>query len=188
MKILPVVAAWFALLGGCSQVKHPAAEITAGPVRITQTGPALSPASATSKTRTATVTLPAGTSFVLNEKLGTFSATLPAPAALVIESRDDTATGPGSFTPPGPPSPTAEAAGIAARWCWAMMLGGAVLAGLGIYWRGPLVIAGGAIVAGAGAFGLFIAANPWILTVGGVGVLLAAAGFAVWHLWLKHRQ
>lgn len=183
---------WLALvvfLPGCvrSQVESPRATITAGALTITQTGSALSPASAASKTRTASVTLPAGSALEIKDN-GGVSATIPAPALLVIESREDSATGPAAFHPPGPPSPVEEAAGIAARWCWAMMLGGVILAGLGIYWRGPLVIAGGVIVAGAGAFGLFIAANPWILTVGGVGVILAASGFALWHLWLKHRQ
>lgn len=97
-------------------------------------------------------------------------------------------SGPKSFPPPVGPSPSQIAAGNAA-WLWRIgLFAGLALAGLGVWWKGGLVIAGGLSVAGASAFGWFVEENPWLLWIFGGGVSLAAFGFALWHLWLKKRQ
>jgi hypothetical protein len=117
-----------------------------------------------------------------------FAIVTSQPTELRAHRRAVLISGPKSYAPPSGPSPSEKAAGKAA-WLYRFgLVGGLALAGLGIWWKGPLIIAGGVSVAGASAFGWFVEDNPWALRVFGVGVGLAAFGFALWHLWLKKRQ
>ena len=117
-----------------------------------------------------------------------WNVTLSRDTPAAFSRRAVTISGPKSFPPPVGPSPSQIAAGNAA-WLWRIgLFAGLALAGLGVWWKGGLVIAGGLSVAGASAFGWFVEENPWLLWVFGGGVALAASGFALWHLWLKHRR
>jgi hypothetical protein len=191
LSAFAVVFVCFVLFSGCvpsrGKAKAPAATVTAGDVAFAQTGDAAAPATVTTDTQRTSITLPAGTLVFVDKVLGLVYR-LGVDTPIFTETRRVSITGPKAFTPPAAPTPSEEAAGIAAQWFWALLVGGVALAALGIWWRGKWVIIGGAIAAGAGAFGLFVQSNPWVLTVAGVGVLIAAGGFLAWHLWLKPKQ
>lgn len=139
------------------------------------------------------VTLPAAPAIDLSRRDATaeslaWSITVASDTTLRAARRSVAIAGPKSFPPPAGPSAKEKAAARAA-WLWRVgLFAGLVLAGLGIWWKGPLVIAGGLSVAGASAFGWFVEETQWVLWIFGGGVGLAAFGFAVWHLWLKKRQ
>jgi hypothetical protein len=155
------------------------------------------PASAESAVETVAVKIPAGSSISVFNAAAS-SRDEYARAAVIITVSEETelhatrralsVSGPQSFAPPAGPSPSQIAAGKAA-WLWRVgLFAGLILAGLGVWWRGGLVIAGGLSVAGASAFGWFVEENAWLLWLFGGGVALSALGFALWHLWLKKRQ
>jgi hypothetical protein len=116
-----------------------------------------------------------------------WSITLSEPTTLHASRRFVSISGPKSFPPPLAPS-LGEKTAARALWLWRVgLFAGLILAGLGVWWKGGLVIAGGLSVAGASAFGWFVEENPWLLWIFGGGVALAALGYALWHLWLKRR-
>lgn len=189
--LLPLIFALFFLClpAGCAVGRHvvtPAARSTAGAASIMQTGDAAKPAQAATNTQSASVPIPAGSTVVFNDKLGTLAVTLSGETILHTETRTDTVTGPQAFTPPAPPTPTDEAKGKAALWLRIGLVVGIAAGGFGLVERWSLVALGGGSVAAACFLGLSIEAIPgWLWAVLGIGGALAVAGPIIWHTKVK---
>lgn len=192
MKLAAVILAAF--LTACT---HPPPKPAAARIALDESGAltfeqvdfAEVPAVVETKDEALTLPIPAGSKIeVFADVAPAFVVTVSQPTALHATRRAVSISGPKSFPPPVGPSPSEIAAGKAV-WLWRVGLFlGLALAGLGVWWKGGLVIAGGLAVAAASAFGWFVEENPWLLWIFGGGVFLAALGFGLWHLWLKNRQ
>lgn len=188
------------LLAGCALLPKsirrnavpPAATVTAGAATVVQTGEAAQPASAKVETKAQSVTIPAGSTVWQDKETGEFRYTLGAAVPLRFEARTESVNAPGAFQPPSAPSVAEEKAAQADYWTTLATRAGlclglaAALFGLVKDW--PLVMWGGAAIAGACLFALFVQRHPALLAVVGIGAALAVAGPYLWHTKIKPKE
>lgn len=177
------------LLAGCTtarRVVSPVARlITPSGVTVSQEGDAKTPAKVETNTATRTVPLPAGTSIIFDEKLGTVTLQLSKDSTLRTETRIERAEAPQAFTPPAPPSPVEETAAKVHGWFWVGLVIGVAGALFGLVRHWDFVMYGGIAIAGGCAFALFVQAHPLVFVLIGLGVALKVVGPLVWHTKLK---
>lgn len=178
------------VLTGCSwlpKVHPPKATITtpSGAV-MSQTGDAQIPAKVSVNSAVTTIPLPAGTALSVDpQKPGQVEMKLSAPTVLKTETRLESATAPQAFTPPAPPTPSELAEGKARLWLWIGLCVGVAAGLFGLVRAWNLVMTGGAVTAGACAFGLFIQLHPIVFVIAGAGLALKIAGPYIWHTQVK---
>lgn len=133
--------------------------------------------------------LPEGTKLEFNEKLGVFTITLSKPSELAVNRQETAIAGPVAFTPDKAPTVAEEAEAKSDFWT---MLGlragiaiGAAACIFGLVRGWDMVMYGGAAVAGASLFGLFVHKHPTLLLIIGLGVALVVVGPLIWHTKLK---
>ena len=189
-KIIPVIL----LLSGCGIVKMPKQAETpsvviseAGGVRLD--GDAKQPAKVDTKNSDASFTIPEGSRFEFNEKLGTMTLVLSKATQMTVNRKETHVEGPKSFDPPKQPTIQDQAEAKADFWtvlglrtCLAIGMG-AALFGLVKDWN--LVMYGGIALSGAGLFGLFVQRHPLLLALVGLGIALMVVGPTLWHTILK---
>jgi hypothetical protein len=138
----------------------------------------------------ATITLPEGSTFDFNEKLGIIRLTLSKAAQMAVNRTETHVEGPKSFTPDKAPTIQEEKRAESDFWTdigmkVGMVLGGAIaLFGLVRGW--DLVMLGGAAISGASMAGIFLSRNPGLFLLIGGGLALAMAGPYLWHTKLKN--
>lgn len=138
----------------------------------------------------ATITLPEGSTFDFNEKLGVVRLTLSKAAQMALNRTDTAIEGPKSFTPDKAPTIKEEKQAESDFWTdigmkIGMVLGGAIaLFGLVRGW--DMVMFGGAAISGASMTGLFVSRNPSLFLLIGGGLALALAGPYLWHTKIKN--
>lgn len=185
-----VVSLWVAFITGCSHflpAYKPAAALVSLPSGATlqQSGPAQVPAKVTTTTETKTLPLPSGSDMVFNEKLGTFTLHFAAPSTLQTETKTEHAEAPQSFAPPAPPTPAQEADAKARFYYYLGLVVGVAAAAFGLVRGWDFVMVGGAVVAGACAFALFVQSHPVIFVLIGIGCALKFAGPYFYHTYIK---
>lgn len=138
----------------------------------------------------AVISLPEGSTFDFNEKLGTIRLTLAKKSQIALNRTETAIEGPKSFTPDKAPSIQEEKRAESDFWTdigmkVGMVLGGAIaLFGLVRGW--DLVMLGGAAISGASMAGIFLSRNPGLFLLIGGGLALAVAGPYLWHSKLKN--
>jgi hypothetical protein len=135
------------------------------------------------------ITIPEGSRFEFNEKLGVMTLVLSKASDLVVNRAETSVQGPVAFTPDKGPTIGEEKAAQADYWTTlglrvGMALGAAV-AIFGLVRSWDLVMYGGAAVSGACLFGLFVQKHPVLMIVIGIGAALAVVGPIIWHTKLK---
>jgi hypothetical protein len=204
MRFLALILALF--FGGCFSAQKSRVSVKDGAPKVEQRGAVEEPGTASANETTVSLPIPAGSSVsvgtspaidesqrdvagVTNARSVTaWAVTVSKPTELRIVRRESSVSGPKTFAPPPPPS-LSEKAAAKASWLYRVgLFAGVLLVGAGIYWKGPMIIAGGVTIIAASVFGWWVEENPWLLWVMGGGTALAALGFAAWHLWLKPRH
>ena len=178
------------LLAGCQPGRSTPARVRAagGALSFAQDGAAEVPATASAKTTTTAATVPPGV-VVTAHPDGSISWTTAEPLRIETTVAEETATGPQSFAPPAPPSPADEADGRARWLAWVALVAGVAAGLFGLLKGWPMVGAGGGCVAAAAVAVLALSAvPPWVWTLGVVGVVLAAAGWALWRFCFRSRD
>lgn len=138
----------------------------------------------------ATISVPEGSTFDFNEKLGMVRLTLAKASQMALNRTETAVDGPKSFTPDKAPTIQEEKRAESDFWTdigmkVGMVLGGAIaLFGLVRGW--DMVMLGGAAISGASMAGLFMSRNPWLFLLIGGGLALSVAGPYLWHTKLKN--
>jgi hypothetical protein len=141
------------------------------------------------KSSEATITLPEGSTFDFNEKLGVIRLTLSKASQMALNRTETAIEGPKSFTPDKAPTIQEEKRAESDFWTdigmkIGMVLGGSIaLFGLVRGW--DMVMLGGAAISGASMAGIFLSRNPWLFLLIGGGLALSVAGPYLWHTKLK---
>jgi hypothetical protein len=141
------------------------------------------------KSSEATITLPEGSTFDFNEKLGVIRLTLSKASQMALNRTETAIEGPKSFTPDKAPTIQEEKRAESDFWTdigmkIGMVLGGSIaLFGLVRGW--DMVMLGGAAITGATMAGIFLSRNPWLFLLIGGGLALSVAGPYLWHTKLK---
>lgn len=181
------------LVTGCATFRPsprpPSATVeTPGGGRFTQTGDAATGGNVTTTAGRSSFTIPAGVPVSI---LADGSAAFVTPEPLTVSACFDTlrATGPTSFTPPAPPTPTDEAAGRASLWFRLGLVAGIAAGIFGLVKGWDAVAIGGGAIAAACLVALSLAAIPvWVWITLGVGAAAIVGGPALWHLRVKHLE
>lgn len=133
--------------------------------------------------------LPEGTKLEFNEKLGVFTVTLAKASELAVNRQETAIAGPVAFTPDKGPTVAEESAAKSDFWTILGLRAGIALGAaaciFGLVRGWDLVMYGGAAVAGASLFGLFVQKHPTLLLIIGLGVALVVVGPLIWHTKLK---
>lgn len=176
-------------LSGCATFRKavaPRATLSlSGGGKLEQSGDAQVPAKLAVSTSTNTLPLPSGSDLVFDQKLGTLTLRLSHDSTLKTETREEKAEAPQAFTPPAPPTPKEEASGRMHIWFSIGLVIGVAAGLFGLVRGWDMVMYGGACVAGACAFALFVETNPIVFILIGVGLALKVAGPTLWHSILK---
>lgn len=188
---------WFpVLLFGCSlsAIRRvaipPKATATAGEASVGQSGEAKAPATAKTEANSQSIPLPAGTIVWADQTTGRLRYTLGKDSVLNATQRTEEAKAPSAFNPPTPPTIGEEKQAQADFWtvlgyrAGVLVGGAAALYGMVHAW--PMLMWGGAAVAVACLFGLFVKNHPALLAVIGIGLALKVVGPVLWHTKLKH--
>lgn len=137
----------------------------------------------------ATITLPEGSTFDFNEKLGTVRLTLSKASQMAVNRTETAIEGPRSFVPDKAPTVGEEKKAQSDFWVnLGMKAGlaiGVALAIFGLVRGWDMIMYGGGAVAGACAFGIFVEKHPILLTIIGLGVAVSVVGPYLWHTKLK---
>lgn len=183
-------------LAGCSsaftalrRTVPPKATVTAGSSSVTQSGAAQTPGSAKTQETTQQVTLPAGSWVAVNPTTNALEYRLSKDTPISTTVRTEQANAPQAFTPPAPPTVGEEKAAQADFWTVLGYRAGVLIGGAaaiyGMVHGWPMLMGGGAAVAGACLFGLFVKSHPALLLVIGGGIALKFVGPILWHTKLK---
>ena len=135
-------------------------------------------------------TVPEGSRFEFNEKLGVMSLVLAKSSEIALNRTETKVEGPKSFQPDKAPTikDELEAKADASLKVW-FGVGSAIgiaLAVFGLVRGWDFVMYGGAAVSAACLYGLFVQKHPLITGVVGIGIALAVFGPMMWHFKLKH--
>lgn len=183
-----------ALLPACAFVQKPRPVVTPT-VRVTQqgeatvTGDAKVPAIVDTKKTDSTLTIPEGSRIEFNEKLGLLSLTMSKASSLVLQRQETNVTGPVAFTPDK--APTVQEISDAKQSFWvglglkAGLAFGSAAAVFGLVRDWNLVMYGGAAIAAACAFGLFVEKHPILLMAIGLGVAAVVIAPILWYSKIK---
>jgi hypothetical protein len=185
------------LQGGClggfgSALKQarqtpPSVEVVGSDVKVD--GAAKTPAKVNTDTSDTVLTIPEGSNFVFNEKLGTLSLTISKATQMTVKRVETAIEGPVAFDPPKQPTvgeikdAQADFYTVLALRIGAFLGIAAAIFGLVRGW--DFVMLGGGIVAASSLFGLFVQKHPLLVGIICVGATLAASGVWVWHTKLK---
>lgn len=191
MKYLSVA---LLVLAGCSSIwrpalpKTPSIEVKEG--ITTLSGDAKIPAKVDTKKTDSVLTIPEGSRFEFNEKLGIMSL-LMAKASQIALNRTETAiTGPIAFDPPKQPTVKEIAEAKSDYWtALGLKLGlaaGVAASLFGLVRGWDFVMYGGGCVAAACAFGIFVEKHPLLLALIGLGAAAAVVGPWIYHTKIKH--
>lgn len=181
-------------LTGCSSIwrpalpKTPTIEVKEGVV--TTSGDAKIPGKVDTKKTGSVLTIPEGSRFEFNEKLGVMSLTMAKAGQIALNRTETAVEGPVAFDPPK--QPTVKEIAEAKSDYWTSLglklgLAAGVAASLFGLVRGwDFVMYGGGCVAAACAFGIFVERHPILLAVIGLGAAAAIVGPWIYHTKLKH--
>lgn len=137
----------------------------------------------------AALVLPEGSTFDFNEKLGTIRLTLSKASNLLVNRTETAIDGPRSFTPDKAPTIQEEKQAESDYWVnlglKAGLVFGAAIAIFGLVRGWDFVMYGGAALAAACGFGIFVERHPFLLLIVGIGATLAIVGPSLWHTKLK---
>ena len=140
----------------------------------------------------ATLILPGGSTFDFNERLGTVRLTLSKASQMALNRTETAIDGPRSFVPDKAPTISEEKQAQSDYWVnlgmKAGLVLGAAIAIFGLVRGWDFVMYGGAALAAACGFGIFVEKHPTLLFIIGIGSALAVVGPIVWHTKLKPKQ
>lgn len=184
----------FLLLVGCPSV--PKRHIAVSPTvtvlpsgQVDLKGDAQTPPKVDTRKSDGRMTIPEGSRFELNEKLGVMSLTMAKASEMVLNRTETAIQGPVAFTPDRGPTVREEMDAKAGFWIrlglMAGAVGGAAASIFGLVRAWDYVMYGGAAVSAACLFGLFVQTHPILLLIIGLGVAIAVAGPVLWHTKLK---
>ncbi len=182
------------MMTGCSSLwrpalpKTPMVEVKEGVV--TTSGDAKVPAKVDTKKTDSVLTIPEGSRFEFNEKLGTMSLVMAKAGQIALNRTETAIQGPVAFDPPKQPTVKELSEAKSDYWtALGLKLGLAIGVAAGLFGlvRGwDLVMYGGGCVAAACAFGIFVEKHPILLAVIGLGAAAAVIGPIIYHTKLKH--
>lgn len=188
------LAIFFVLLAGCTNFrpalpKTPTIEVDyKGSTNIS--GDAKTPGKVDTKQTDGIMTIPEGSRFEFNEKLGTMSLVMAKASQMTLNRKETAIQGPIAFDPPK--QPTVKELSEAKSDYWtslglkAGLAIGVALGLFGLVRHWDLIMYGGACVAGGCAFGIFVEKHPVILMVIGLGVAASIVGPLIYHTKIKH--
>lgn len=185
--ILAMILPFCACSTGRRALPPVAAIATPTGASLTQSGDAAVPASVSTKTATQTMTLPAQSAVWIDAKTGAVEYRLAKDTPLTTTTTTEEAKAPQAFTPPAPPTPTEEKDAQVQVWYRIGVAIGMAAAIFGLVRGWDMVMWGGASVAGACLFGLFVKSHPLLLVFIGAGIALKFAGPYIWHTQLKNQ-
>lgn len=183
------------LVSGCLSklpVRHiaesPAVTVSeAGVVKVS--GDAQTPSKVDTKKTDGRFTIPEGSRFEFNEKLGVMTLVLSKASEMAVNRTETAVQGPVAFTPDKGPTVGEEMQAKAGYWThlglMAGMVAGAAAAIFGLVRGWNYVMYGGSAVSAACMFGLFVQKHPALLIIIGLGATLAFVGPLIWHTKLK---
>lgn len=183
------------LLSGCSN-KNPVRHISESPAvlvsesgKVEVSGDAQTPSKVDTKKTDGRMSIPEGSRFEFNEKLGTFSLVMAKASEMALNRTETAVQGPVAFTPDKGPTIGEEMQAKAGYWThlglMAGMVGGAAAAVFGLVRGWNYVMYGGSAISAACMFGLFVEKHPALLIIIGLGAALAMVGPIIWHTKLK---
>jgi len=189
-----LIALAFALVVSCktAPVRHvaqsPAVSVTqAGAVEIR--GDAQVAPKVDTKRTDGKMALPEGSRLEFNEKLGVFTITLTKASELAVNRQETAIAGPVAFTPDKAPTVMEESQAKSDFWTTlGLRIGiavGTAAAIFGLVRGWDMVMYGGAAVACASLFGIFVQKHPTLLLIIGLGLALVVVGPIIWHTKLK---
>lgn len=133
--------------------------------------------------------IPEGSKFVFDEKLNTLTLVMSKASEIAVNRSETAIKGPVAFTPDKGPTVGEEKSAQADFWT---VLGlragiaiGIAMAIFGLVRHWDLVMYGGAAVAGACLFGIFVQQHPLLLLVIGLGIAAAIVGPTIYHTKIK---
>ncbi len=155
-------------------------------------GDAKVPAKVDTKNTTTNLPLPEGSRFVFDQTLNTMTLTLSKASTLTAQQTVTAVQGPTAFEPEKGPTVGEISTAKAEYWTYVGLMAGLAVGGaaalFGLVRDWDMVMYGGACVAAACAFGLFVHRNPVILVFIGLGVAAAVVGPLLWHTKIKPLQ
>lgn len=197
---LHAILLWCALACGCRLIpmRHVAQTPSVSIVEndkgktVKVDGDAKVPSKVDTKAAESRIPIPEGTKVEFNESLGTLTFVLSKPSVFTSERKETDITGPVSHEPDKAPTIKEEMDAKSDFWIsLGLRVGVAVGMAAAIFglvrdWN--MVMYGGASVAGACLFGLFVVKHPILLLIIGLGIAIAIAGPTIWHTKLKAKQ
>lgn len=163
--------------------------ITTTPTTVELKGDAQIPAKVDTKKTESTLTIPEGSRFEFNDKLNTLSLTLARATTMTTQRHEQAITGPVAFMPDK--APTVQEISDAKQSFWvglglkAGLAFGSAAAVFGLVRDWNLVMYGGAAIAAACAFGLFVEKHPILLMAIGLGVAAVVIAPILWYSKIK---
>lgn len=183
------------LLGGClnkvpiRHIAEPPAVVVSEAGKVEVSGDAKTPSKIDTKKTDGRITIPEGSRFEFNEKLGVMTLVMAKASEMAVNRTETAVQGPVAFTPDKGPTIGEEMQAKAGYWThlglMAGMVAGAAAAIFGLVRGWNYVMYGGAAVSAACMFGLFVQKHPALLIVIGLGAALAMVGPIIWHTKLK---
>lgn len=182
-------------LGGCLN-KTPIRHITESPAvvvseagKVEVSGDAKTPSKVDTKKTDGRMTIPEGSRFEFNEKLGVMTLVMAKASEMAVNRTETAVQGPVAFTPDKGPTVGEEMDAKSDFWTKlglqiALVVGGAA-AIFGLVRGWDLVMYGGMALSGSALFGLFVQKHPTLLIFLGIGAALIVVGPWLWHTKLK---